>query len=693
MSNLKRYTLYILNLVDMVSILLAYFPAYYIAFSSILRDAAVYDTISIPVYVEFLLTVIVAYMITNIFFIYNDDDFLGRSAEKEFFVCVKLTLYVIALVLLLFYMQKTSQEYSRLFIGFYSLFFLTFDFLGRQVVKKIVLPQYQESDMSEKVVVAAAASKLETIIRKLREGDDWRYQVIGAVMIEGGKEDERTKILDVPVVGRDLDSGSDFINFEATSVLYSPGAQSSEEIEQQMTEFQKMGKTVHLLLNGVDLPGAFKKLDSMGTVSVLTYNSAEPVAKRVILVKTIIDTLISAVLLVPLALVSLLAVLNNALFSHGSLFTTHVRVGKNGRRFYLYRFRTMYLDCDKRLREGRTIYTPFGRILQLTHLDGLPQIINVLSQEMSLIGVKPVTLQEFLEMNRQARSLYLLLPGIAGSWSVNKQIPYGSFDDDNLLYGAYTALKAVLRYITFQSLRRNWYGTITAEAVKQCHSQYYARIPLKYKRTGAVKKQNTGYLAVKRILDIVLASAGLILLIPVYVIISALIIADDGGVPFYTHPRIGRDGRRIWVFKFRTMRTDAGELETLLTPQQLEQYKKEFKINDDPRVTDIGNFLRTSSLDELPQLLNVLDGSMSLIGPRPIVEEETVYYGDDLETFLSVRPGLTGYWQAYARNNAEYEDGKRQKMELYYVNHLSFGFDVKIFFHTFGSVLRRDGVK
>jgi lipopolysaccharide/colanic/teichoic acid biosynthesis glycosyltransferase len=141
------------------------------------------------------------------------------------------------------------------------------------------------------------------------------------------------------------------------------------------------------------------------------------------------------------------------------------------------------------------------------------------------------------------------------------------------------------------------------------------------------------------------------------------------------------------------MRSDAGNLNTLLTPEQLKQYHREFKIVDDPRITDIGNFLRLSSLDELPQFLNVLFGSMSLVGPRPIVEEETVHYGRDLETFLSVRPGVTGYWQAYARNNAEYKDGKRQKMELYYVNHMSLLFDIKIFFHTFGSVLRRDGAR
>ena len=134
-------------------------------------------------------------------------------------------------------------------------------------------------------------------------------------------------------------------------------------------------------------------------------------------------------------------------------------------------------------------------------------------------------------------------------------------------------------------------------------------------------------------------------------------------------------------------------LEKILTPEQLEQYVKEFKIDNDPRITKIGGFLRKTSLDELPQLINILKGELSIVGPRPIVEKETEIYGSDIAKLLSVKPGLTGYWQAYARNNATYESGERQRMEMYYVEHCSLWLDIKILCRTVFSVIRKDGAQ
>ena len=140
---------------------------------------------------------------------------------------------------------------------------------------------------------------------------------------------------------------------------------------------------------------------------------------------------------------------------------------------------------------------------------------------------------------------------------------------------------------------------------------------------------------------------------------------------------------------------DAGNLEDLLTPEQLEQYRKEFKIDEDPRITPIGNFIRKTSLDELPQFFNILFGDMSLIGPRPLVEKEVQekYTEEQQAKLLSATPGVTGYWQAYARNNATYETGERQQMEMYYIEHQSLWLDIKIFFKTFISVIQKEGAK
>lgn len=195
----------------------------------------------------------------------------------------------------------------------------------------------------------------------------------------------------------------------------------------------------------------------------------------------------------------------------------------------------------------------------------------------------------------------------------------------------------------------------------------------------------------KRAADILLSFiASLILLIPCAVI-ALLIFAEDGGPVIYAHSRVGRDGKPIKVYKFRSMKRDADDMGKYFTPRQQEEFKKEYKLKNDPRVTKTGRVLRRTSLDELPQIfLNVLVlGNMSIVGPRPVVNEETLLYGEAREAFLSVKPGLTGYWAAYADKNTSYEDGSRQKMELYYVNNRSALLDIRIIFRTVITVIDR----
>ena len=195
----------------------------------------------------------------------------------------------------------------------------------------------------------------------------------------------------------------------------------------------------------------------------------------------------------------------------------------------------------------------------------------------------------------------------------------------------------------------------------------------------------------KRAADILLSFiASIILLIPCAVI-ALLIFAEDGGPVIYAHSRVGRDGKPIKVYKFRSMKRDADDMGKYFTPRQQEEFKKEYKLKNDPRVTKTGRVLRRTSLDELPQIfMNVLIlGNMSVVGPRPVVNEETMLYGEAREAFLSVKPGLTGYWAAYADKNTSYEDGSRQKMELYYVGNRSVLLDLKIIFKTASTVIRK----
>lgn len=211
------------------------------------------------------------------------------------------------------------------------------------------------------------------------------------------------------------------------------------------------------------------------------------------------------------------------------------------------------------------------------------------------------------------------------------------------------------------------------------------------KATRESQKEINIYKYIKRIMDFLLSLIGLIVLSPVFLIIAILIKNESDGPVFFKHKRIGKNGKEIYIYKFRSMVTNAEELIKKFTPEQMKEFKENFKLENDPRITKIGKFIRKTSLDELPQLINILKGELSIIGPRPIVKEELEKYGDNKEKFLSVMPGLTGYWAANGRSSTTYD--QRMMMELYYVDNMSFKLDVKIFFKTIVSVLKKEGAK
>ena len=168
------------------------------------------------------------------------------------------------------------------------------------------------------------------------------------------------------------------------------------------------------------------------------------------------------------------------------------------------------------------------------------------------------------------------------------------------------------------------------------------------------------------------------------VVLCVAICVDSPGSPVFRQERMGLHGKKIHIFKFRTMVADAHEHpERYMTPEQLDMWKREQKLDDDPRITHIGKYLRRSSLDEIPQFLNVLKGDLSVIGPRPVTEAETYEFGDAREEFLSCKPGITGWWQVTEHNNATWENGDRQLLELYYVRHASLSLDAQVFIRTF----------
>ena len=197
------------------------------------------------------------------------------------------------------------------------------------------------------------------------------------------------------------------------------------------------------------------------------------------------------------------------------------------------------------------------------------------------------------------------------------------------------------------------------------------------------------YIKIKRVIDVIFASIALILLSPVFAIIAIAIKIDSKGPVFFTHKRIGKNGNIIKLYKFRSMVINAEELIKSFTPEQMREYKENYKLTNDPRITKVGKFLRKTSLDELPQLINIINGDLSIIGPRPLVADELEKYGVNKDKFLSVTPGLTGYWAANGRSNTTYE--QRMEMELYYIDNLSLKMDIKVFFKTILSVVKKEG--
>lgn len=204
--------------------------------------------------------------------------------------------------------------------------------------------------------------------------------------------------------------------------------------------------------------------------------------------------------------------------------------------------------------------------------------------------------------------------------------------------------------------------------------------------------QNLEYLVTKRVLDIVGALVGILLLSPFILAVTILIkIQDPRGPLFFKQQRIGLNGQLFHIYKFRSMVVDAEK--KLKEDQELYQkyLNNNFKLDqhEDPRITRFGAFIRKTSLDELPQFINVLKGNMSLVGPRPVVLDELNEYEDRKSDFLSVKPGITGYWQVCGRSNVGYPE--RVEIELYYVYHKCLLLDIKIIFKTVIQVLARKG--
>lgn len=199
------------------------------------------------------------------------------------------------------------------------------------------------------------------------------------------------------------------------------------------------------------------------------------------------------------------------------------------------------------------------------------------------------------------------------------------------------------------------------------------------------------YLFLKRAADLFCALLALIALFPLMFFVYLAVKLTSNGPAVYRQTRIGRSGKEFTIYKFRTMIDGADHLEKYLSPAQLADYQKNRKLEHDPRITKIGGFLRRTSLDELPQLINILIGDMSIVGPRPMLKEEINQYGSAYSLYITVKPGLTGLWQIESRHKTVMTE--RAKIDMEYLENRSIYYDLSIIIKTVAVVLNRNGAR
>ena len=417
--------------------------------------------------------------------------------------------------------------------------------------------------------------------------------------------------------------------------------------------------------------------------------------KRII---EIIVSIVGLILLVPLTII--VAIKNAVNKDFGPIFYTQERIGKNGKIFKMYKYRTMGLDADEKLekileddkrKEEYKKYkklnndpriTKTGAFLRRTGLDELPQMLNVFKGEMSIVGPRPYMPVEQEEMGTYYSYIIQHKPGITGISQISGKARMEFVDrmDMDLKYhykrNFLLDMKIALITMLVTLKRRETYTDVGIQVNDLAEE---------------ISKKLT--LATKRLIDICGALVGIAILLPLTVVVAIInFVNKENGPLFYSQKRIGKNGKYFKMYKFRSMVVGADEILKKLLEEN-EDLRKEFeetrKLQDDPRITKVGRFLRKTSLDEFPQFINVLKGEMSLVGPRAVIDGEIEKFGEHKEEVLSVKPGITGYWAANGRSNISYDE--RVEMETYYANNISILLDIQILFKTVISVIKKEG--
>lgn len=650
------------------------------------------------VYMTLFLILLISYFVV-LFLFFSNDNLITRNMTDELFEVLKMHAYVGAVAALYIYFSKSAEYYSREQMGWFFAISYVLVFCERQSLKRFITKSYHRSGANEKIMLVTTSDQVQKVVKKIKQTRNWYFRISNIAILDRDLVGEEIDKIEVVAKAEDLEQ------VISTSEIDSVFLHIPEEYRFPYRTFienvQEMGKKVHLNIDEYETAAGSRYVQFLGKFAVVTWNG-RVYRIRYVAMKRFADILAGVLGTVCMLAVYPFAALGHAIEGdHGHTIISYVRVGKNGRRFYQYRFRSLYANVE----EKKTAeLSKTGKVLKMLGLTNLPMAWNVLWGDMSLVGAEAPSLPKFLDYSKARRRGLSVKPGVIQFWPAYywRRVQKGDVTIEECEneyienWSVWLDVKVIVR--TIGLLATNWVFTKYAHSLKleEWKEEKQLLLNLCEEEAPVVchaerAKGRPVYRLIKRGFDITASLLGLIVLSLFFLLFAFIIKWQDGGSAFYSHMRIGYRGKKIHVYKFRSMKANVGDLEKILTPEQLEYYRTEFKIENDPRVTRFGSFLRRTSIDELPQLWNILKGDLSIVGPRPIVQEELEIYGEDADKFLSVKPGLTGYWQAYARNNATYESGERQRMEMYYIDHQSLWLDIKILFRTVFSVAKGDG--
>ena len=416
--------------------------------------------------------------------------------------------------------------------------------------------------------------------------------------------------------------------------------------------------------------------------------------KRII---EIFISLIGIILLIPLSIVVFFQNLKN--HDNGPIFYVQDRIGKNGKIFKMFKFRTMVNNADEilaamlqddKIKDEYEKYrkfindprlTKFGKILKETSLDEFPQFINVLKGEMSLVGPRPYLPGEKERMSSYYNYIVQHKPGITGVYQISGRERVEFLD----------RLDMDMRYHYSRTILLDIKIALITVLVTFKRKKTYDVKEMVLDTTNYVLRQLT--FLTKRVIDIIGAIVGMLILIPLTAVVwIGNRSCGDRGPVFYSQDRIGKDGKNFKMYKFRSMVVGADEIlkELLENDEEArEEYREYKKLKHDPRVTKMGEFLRKTSLDEFPQFINVLKGEMSIVGPRAYLPREKKDMKDAYDSIIRCKPGITGLWQVSGRSEVSFKN--RLDMDIEYYEKYNLGLDIEILLKTVATVLNKEG--